>query len=418
MSQKELIQQALANRTALVASDLSGGAILNPQQREELADLTIAASQLSQHVTIEKIYDTWDYDSIELTGRYAELDDGTESAGRTPSTYKLNLAPVRLKAVLTLQDSYLQHLATQPIPEEQKAKVIVAAQGTVLANDTENLIYFSNTLGPSITDAAYLNNGTGSSTNRRKDTTLSQFNGLIAAADASGSTIQSYDAAGGSDVQLIARAMLKLLPPAYRQDKSELRYYVPVDFEENLRAYLSKRITQGGDIWLTDDNQIKINGILVAPLPLLVTNPYVVEHVTMNGTTAVALKYKPISASTFYANASTLSSTAAAPYTAGGTDYTLNITAGTVTTPGSGAIGNTAVVKYMYQTLQQIFLTKKTNFIVGIGVNDMSMETQRFANKGATDFVARTRIAYGFLKNSWVVRGYNIADTIVASYGA
>lgn len=413
---QDLVIQALMNKGVLTASDLAGGATLNAEQREALADLTISGSSLKEYTTVEKFYDTWDYDSLELTGRYAEDDDGTESAGRLPVTHKLTLNPTRVKTVLTLHDSFLTRLATKAIPEEQKAEILAAAQGVALANDVDKMVLYSNTLGPSIKEADYKNNGTGHATNRIKDVTMSHFNGIIAASDAAGTAIKTYDAASSSDAGLILRGMFKKLDPAYRANKEGLYYYVPSDFYENLKSQLQKRPTQVGDFNLTGDGAITFNGIPVVQIPLLDINPYVVEHITMNGTTAKSLLYKPISASTVYANAAALSSTATAPYDLTGTDITLNITAGTVTTPGTGAVGNTATVKFMYQTLPQLFLTRKSNFIIGVGVNDMSTEKQRFANKGATDFVCRTRVAYGFVKEAWVARAINVQDAIIASY--
>lgn len=407
------IAQTLVQKGILTKDDLAGGATLNPQQREELADLTIDATGLKEHAEIEKIYDRWEVDTIELSGRYGELDNGTKSAGRKPATAKVPLEPVPLKAVLPLHDGYLRRLATKPIPEEQKARALGALLGTALANDAERSIYNSSKLGHSMVEADYLNNGNGHATNRVKDVTMAQFDGLFAAADAVGSKILSYNASGSSDYLLIMRAMFKKLPAAYRAKKDELRYYVPADFHENLLSYIQNRKTNLGDLTLTEGDVIKFNGIIVAPLPLLEMNPFVTEHITMNGTTAKTLKYTPISASTFYAQTSTLSNNAEAPGVAA-TDYVLS--AATVALPASGSkYGNTDVLKFTYQTQCQIFLTKKTNFIIGIGVNDMSMESQRFANEGVTEFVARTRIGFAFVKDAWVVRGYNIADTIIAS---
>lgn len=413
------VVRALLEKGVLTASDLSGGATLNPQQREALADLTINSMKLNEHATVEKVYDIWEHDGFELSGRYAELDNGTESSGRKPATQKVTYTPIPLKAVLPLHKTYLRRLATQRLTEEQKAEALSAALGVALGKDTEKMAYYSNTLGPSIKEADYKNDGTGHATNRIKDVTFSQANGIIAQADASGSGIQTYDAANGTDIKLILHELIRKLPADYREDKTDLRFYVPSNVEENLRSQLSKRATQYGDLILTKDDEIKFRGILVVSLPLLETNPYVTEHITMNGTTARALLYKPIpSTSTFFANAAALSSTATAPGNVGasGTDIVLNITNGTVAIPASpGNFGNTDVVKYTYAVLPQIFLTKKSNFLIAVGVNDMEQESQYFANKGVLELVGRTRIAWNFIKQSWVARAINVQDAVLAS---
>lgn len=399
------------NKT-LTASDVT--ASLNPEQREELADLTIKASVLADHATFVKLYDRLDYDTLELTGRYIELDDGSTSGGRTPVTTKVAFDPKDVKVVLPLHHSYIRRLGTNQ-DTAGKTDLLAQAVGTAMANDMERMVWYSNTLGPSIKEADFKNNGTGHATNRIKDTTFSQFNGVIAASDASGSTVNTYDANNSADIQLIMHNVLKKLPADYRQEKSELRFYVPSNIDENLRSYLKKRDTAGGDLWLTEDNMVMFRGILVVPCPLLDVNPYVTEHVTLTGTTAVALKYDNLpSASNVFVNAAALSSTATAPYVAG-TDYTLTASTGEIVRITTGAIGSGDVVKVTYQTLPQIYLTKRNNFIVAIDVNNMNLGTQEFIDEGIVKIVGRTRVDMKFVKGAWVARAINIQDAVVAS---
>lgn len=416
MDRNSIIEQALVEKGVLTADDLSGGAELNAEQRESLADLTIEATNLKDHATVEKVYDIWDYDSLELSGRYAELDNGSKSGGRKPSTYKLKLDPVPLKAVLPLQKSYLRRLATQRLPEEQKAQVIMAALAKVLGNDTERMVWSSDILGHSIAEADYKNDGTGSTSNRIKDETFSKFSGVISVGEQAGSAVKTYDAANSADIRKTLHNLINLLPADYRnEDRQDLRFYVPSNVEENMRSFLEKRETPYGDLIITKDDKIKFRGIEIANMPLLDVNPVVTEHITMNATTARPLSFTPSSASDFYVAPSTLSSTPVTPFVAGGTDYTLDIGAKTIVLPASGsAIGNTATVKVTYRVLPQIFLTKKTNFIVCIGVNDMEQESQYFANEGVLEIVGRTRVAFGFVNQSWVARAINVQDAISA----
>ncbi|MGV3526537.1 MAG: hypothetical protein ACO1RX_20130 [Candidatus Sericytochromatia bacterium] len=418
MQVNDIVAQKLVEKGILTAEDLAGGAELNAEQREALADLTIESSALNEHATVEKIYDKWEYDALELSGRYAELDNGSTSSGRKPSTIKVKLEPVPVKAVLRLQKSYLRRLATKRIAPEQKAEILMGALGTVIMNDAERMVYYSNEHGPSITEKAYKNDGTGSATDRVKDATFSEFNGIIATADKPGSQVKTYNANNSSDMPLIMHEMIKRLDPGYRDtEKEDLRFYVPSNLEENLRSLLKNRKTQYGDLILTEDEQVKFRGIMVAPLPLLDLNPTVTEHITMNGTTPVNLLYKPLpSASDFFLMPEDLEDEATTPFVGGGDDFTLNTTNATVVLPGSGSeIGNTETVKATYRTLPQIFLTKKTNFLIGIGVDDMEQESQYFANPGILELVGRTQVATKFIKEEWVVRAINIQDAVAAT---
>jgi hypothetical protein len=406
------LEQQLTNKT-LVASDVV--ASLNPEQREELADLTIQASTLNEHATFVKLYDRLDYDTMELTGRYLEQDTGSVSAGRTPATNKVQFDPKDVKAVLPLHHSYLRRLAPNRDPIEQKAEMIASAMAKVVANDLEKMVWYSNLLGPSIAEADYLNNGSGSTTNRIKDATFSLFNGVLAASDAAGSTVLTFDANNSADIQAIMHNIIKKLPADYRKEKEELRFYVPSNVEENLRSYLKLRDTAVGDISLTEDNQIMFRGILVVSCPLFDVNPLVTEHITLSGTTAVPLKYDNLpSSANVFVNASTLAATPAAPFISG-VDYTLNATNGTIARISGGGISDGATVKVTYQVLPSIYLTKRSNFLVAIGVNDMDLSTQWFADEGVWKIVGRTRVDFKFVKQGWVARAINVQDAVAAS---
>jgi hypothetical protein len=154
---------------------------------------------------------------------------------------------------------------------------------------------------------------------------------------------------------------------------------------------------------------------LVVSCPLLDANPYVTEHITLAGTTAVTLKYTNLpSASNVFVNASALSSSATAPYAAT-TDYTLTTSTGSIVRVTTGSIGDGDVVKVTYQVLPQIFLTKRNNFIVAIDVNNMNVQTQEFIDEGIVKIVGRTRVDFKFVKEGWVARAINIQDAVVAS---
>ena len=72
----------------------------------------------------------------------------------------------------------------------------------------------------------------------------------------------------GKDYQAIFKAMLQTMPKRYlRGLKTSGRYYVPVVLEQGWRDILSSRGTPLGDLYLTTDNELRYQGIIVKGVP-------------------------------------------------------------------------------------------------------------------------------------------------------
>ena len=129
-----------------------------------------------------------------------------------------------------------------------------------------------------------------------------------------------------------------------------------------------------------------------------------VQHVQLNGTTAVALRYKKIAGEAVLP--STLGATPTTPYIKD-TDYVIDYDAGTIARDAGGSIGDGDVVKVTYRSSGQILLTHMQNFIVGIG-RDIRIERDRNIYRGVNEFAITLKVAVQFEEASAVVKAFNI----------
>jgi hypothetical protein len=144
-------------------------------------------------------------------------------------------------------------------------------------------------------------------------------------------------------------------------------------------------------------------GIQAVPVPLWEFEPLTVEHVQLNGTTAVALKNANITDVVVHDDA--LEKVPTAPYILG-TDYSVDTAAGTITRIG-GAISSGDIVKVTYRSSPQLILTHQNNFIVGIG-REIRIERDRDIYKGVNQYAITSKVDVQFEELSAIVKVRNI----------
>jgi hypothetical protein len=149
---------------------------------------------------------------------------------------------------------------------------------------------------------------------------------------------------------------------------------------------VSTRATGYGDEMLQrgPNGGLMIAGVEAFSIPLLELYPKIVEHVTLTGTTAVALRYKPLPRTTTtdpappadpVVHLATLANTPTAKYTEGsGNDYIIDYTNGTIARDAASTIGSGSSVKVTYHAYPQIVLTHRQNLVIGIS-RDIRMRT-------------------------------------------
>jgi hypothetical protein len=151
-------------------------------------------------------------------------------------------------------------------------------------------------------------------------------------------------------------------------------------------------------------------GVQAVPVPLWDLQPKVVEHITLTGTTAVALKYSPVSDVVVLPE--TLAGTPTTPFVEGaGNDYVLDAAQGTIARDAAGVIGNGDTVKVTYNANPQMLLTHMNNFVVGIG-RDIRIEKDRDIFKGVNQYAITVKVAVTFEENSAIVKVKNIGTGV------
>jgi len=124
-----------------------------------------------------------------------------------------------------------------------------------------------------------------------------------------------------------------------------------------------------------------------------------------DGTTATALRYKPVTAIVVTPTTIT-KDTPIDPYILD-TDYSQDLTNGTITRLTGGAIGSGATVKVTYSPYSQMLLTHFRNLIVGLG-RDVRIEKDRDIFKGVNQYAITIKVAVDIENLDAVVKVTNI----------
>ncbi len=201
-----------------------------------------------------------------------------------------------------------------------------------------------------------------------RDEAAGEFDGLLKIArDAS----RTLDADGASISPRLFSEARELLPERYKSSvATEFAFFLPSDLEFKFENHTSGRATALGDSVLQsglirDSGSFQIRRGIIPQMPFRAMQT---EHVTLTGTTVVALDSKAIS--DLVVTPTTLANTPTAAYIAG-TDYTVDEDAGTVVRIGTGAITSGATVKVTYRAAPQMLLLRPRDMLIGLGSDQL-----------------------------------------------
>jgi hypothetical protein len=153
------------------------------------------------------------------------------------------------------------------------------------------------------------------------------------------------------------------MPDKWKRTKRNMKFFSSTDHEQNYRQTVSSRATAAGDMALSAQMNLTPYGVELVPLPLLPSQPLVVEHLVLASTTPVALKHKNVS--DFVLTYQTLGSSPTAAIA--GADYVLDAVNGTVARSGGSSLTDPVSVKATYRSQGQVMLTEYRNMIFGMG---------------------------------------------------
>jgi len=395
ISNEELVQKAV-----ITADALASAGKLNPAQSDRFIDFVIDETVLRNNARVVRFRnETLEIDKIGIGKRMAVPKAEARDPGvrRGVTTSKVTLKPSELMVPFEIGDNFRELNIEGDSVEEH----IIQMMATQTANDMEELYVNGDKLGPAQLESDILDGG--SSTGYVKDTYLALQDGWQKLADGG----HIVDAAGANiGLSLFSKA-IRAMPTKFRRNKSMLRWFMSPDLWQIYLEKLSTRATALGDQAAGGASHGPF-GIPAVPVPLWDFLPMVVEHVQLNGTTAVALKNGPVQ--NVVVSKSDLAGAPQTPYVET-TDYVLDAAAGTIARVALGAIGDGDTVKVTYKSNPQLILTHQNNFVVGIG-RDVRIEKDRDIFKGVNQYAITAKVAVEFEELDALVKVRNIGQGV------
>lgn len=396
ISNEELIQKAVITTDAIASQGK-----LNPAQSDRFIDFVIQETVLKDNARVIRFRnESLEIDKIgvgkRVTVPVAEAQDPGTRKGI--NTSKVTLTPREVMTPFEIGDSFKE----VNIEGDDVEETVIRLMATQMANDFEGMYTEGDVLGVAATEDDLKD--TGNTTQYIKDSLHALFDGWLRIADG-GNLVD----ANGSNIGLgILSQMVRSMPTKFRRNRSTLRWYLASDLWQLYIEKLATRATAMGDA-ATEGQANTPFGIRAVEVPLFNFLPNVVEHVTLSGTTPVALRYGPVQNEVV--TLSTLGQTPTTPFVGGGTDYTLNALTGQINREAAGAIGDGAEVKVTYQANPQILLTHMMNFIVGIG-RDIRIEKDRDIFKRVNQYAITSKVSVNFEENTAIVKAYNLGQGV------
>lgn len=395
ISNEELVQKAVITADALASSGK-----LNPAQSDRFIDFVIDETVLKDNARVVRFRnESLEIDKIGIGKRVAVPKSEAVDPGvrRGVTTSKVTLQPKEVMVPFEVGDTFREiNLEGDDVEE-----TIIRLMATQFANDLEELYVTGNKLGPAALESDLLDNG--STTGYVKDSYLALVDGWQLLADG-GNVVD----AGGANIGLsLFSKAIRAMPTKFRRNKGALRWFMSPDLWQLYLEKLSTRATGLGDSAAGGGSHGPF-GIPAVPVPLWDFQSRVVEHVQLNGTTAVALKNAPIS--DVVVTPITLAGSPAAPYV-NDTDYDLDLAAGTIARDAGGAIGDGDFVKVTYSANPQLILTHQNNFVVGIG-RDIRIEKDRDIYKGVNQYAITAKVDVQYEELDAIVKVRNIGTGV------
>ena len=391
---EEILEKAVITATDALAS----AGKLNPVQADQFIDYVMDQTAWTANSRLVRFRgESFDVDKIGLGARNAMPAAEAQDPGlrRGVTTSKISLSPKEIMVPFEIGDSF-KELAIEENVEDH----IIQMMARAVANDLEELYINGNALGPAALESSLV--GGGSSSNFIKDSYLGLFDGWLKLAD-SGNVL---DAAGADLTASLLSDMIRQLPSKFRRDRRNLRFIMSADMAQIWREKVSARATSLGDDALQSEGMITAFGIPVVEVPLFPFQPTTVEHITSTGATAtMSLAHQKVS--NVVVTDSALGSAPEPAFTSGGTDYSVNLTNGTISNVAAGNWGDSAVAKVTYSAPPMILLSHLDNFLVGMS-RDIRIERDRDIFRRVNQYAISVKVACEIEETDALVKAKNL----------
>jgi len=396
----EITNEELVQKAVITADTLASSGKLNPAQSDKFIDYVVDETSLKDNARVVRFRnEDLDIDKIGIGTRAAVPKSEARDPGirRGVNTSKITLTPSEIMVPIEIGDTFREI----NIEGEDVENHIIQMFAAQTANDIEELYITGDQLGPAQLEGAIVDGG--STTQYVKDSYLALQNGW----QKLGNGGHTVDAEGANIGLSIFSKALRAMPTKFRRNKALLRWIMSPDLEQIYNEKLATRATALGD-QAAGGGSVGPFGVAINPVPLWDFLPLVVEHVVLNGTTAVALINGPVQDVVVTPN--TLDGTPTTPYI-DGTDYNLDAAAGTIARDAGGSIGDGDTVKVTYRSNPQLMLTHMNNFVVGIG-RDVRIEKDRDIFKGVNQYAISAKVAVQIEEVDALVKVRNIGQNV------
>lgn len=389
-------------RKAIITTDaLATGGKLKDAQSDRFIDYVIDESILKDNARVVRFRnENLEIDKIGVGRRVAvpKAEAVDPQVRRGITTSKVILSPKEIMVPFEIGDNFRE----LNIEGDSVEDTIIRLMATQLANDFEDLYINGNKLGPAVPQSDILENG---SDDEVKDSYLALADGWSLLADSA----NIVDALGQNVGLSIFSKAIRAMPTKFRRNRNALRWFLSPDVWQLYLEKLSTRATMLGDEAARGGGGMPGPfGITAVPVPLWEFEPLTVEHVQLNGTTAVSLKNGPIT--DVVVHPEDLDKVPTVAYIRD-TDYTLDLSAGTIARLGGGTIGDGDIVKVTYRSYPQIMLTHMNNMIIGIG-RDVRIEKDRDIYKGVNQYAITAKVDVQFEELTAIVKVRNVGKGV------
>lgn len=395
ISNEELVQKAVITADAIATAGK-----LSPAQSDRFIDYVVEQTILKDNARVVRFRnESLEIDKIGIGKRAAmpkaEAQDPGKRRGITTS--KISLTPKEIMVPFEIGDTFREvNIEGDDIEDH-----IVRMFARRLGNDLEELYIGGDPLGAAIIESDFDDHG--STSQYVLDTYMKLVTGWLRLADGA----HVVDAAGQNVGLGIFSQAIRAMPTKFRRNKSQLRWFVSPDLWQLYLEKLTTRATGLGDDAAGGANHGPF-GIPAIPVPLWDLTNGVVEHVTLTGTTPVALRYTDVT--DVVVTPTNLGGIPITPYI-NNTDYDVDAAAGTIARDAGGAIGSGVTVKVTYRSPPQMILTHQSNFIVGIG-RDIRIEKDRDIFKGVNQYAMTAKVDVQFEELDAIVKVKNIGRNL------
>jgi hypothetical protein len=397
MSNEEILQKA-----AITTADIAAAGRLNDAQADMFIDFVIDVTGLKGKTRVVRFRnDKLDIDKIGVGRRVAVAKKEAKDPGvrRKANFSKVTLQPEEIMVPWELSDEFVM----ENLEGERVEDTIMRLMATQMSNDLEELYIQGDKLGAVVPEGDLVDGG--SPTDVIVDTYLKLQDGWLKLAGQS----HVVDHDGQNISHQVFSDMIVEMPSKFKKNKRNLKFFISDTTEQLFRNNLAARATGLGDQAATSEMNLMPFGIELVPLALLPQTPLITQHVTLTGTTPVALDHKNLVVGGETVVLQSIDDNPLSPVTpyVEGVDYDMDYAAGTIARNGGGALSSPSDVKISYLSQSQMWLTEFRNMILGIG-RDIQVEKDRNIYSSVTEFAMTARVAVQMEETDACVLGINI----------